>query len=117
MNIIIKRAYEAAEENDGYRILVDRLWPRGLSKEDLHLGLWLKEIAPSTSLRKWFHHEPEKWSVFKERYLEELRANPEAVQRFKETVSGHEVVTLVYGAKDREQNQAVVLREFLQQGA
>lgn len=114
MRITIKRAYEAAEKNDGCRILVDRVWPRGLSREDLHMDLWLKEIAPSAPLRKWFNHEPEKWPAFKERYLEELRANPQAVQRLKDAAQGRETVTLVYGAKDTEHNQAVVLRDFLQ---
>ncbi len=115
VNIAIKRAYEAAEKSDGCRILVDRVWPRGLSKEDLHIDLWLKEIAPSTALRKGFNHEPEKWAAFRERYLEELRANVQAAQRFNEVVRGHATVTLVYGAKDQGQNQAVVLRDFLRQ--
>ncbi len=117
MNICIKRAYEAAAESDGFRILVDRIWPRGVSKNDLHLDVWLKEIAPSTPLRKWFNHAPEKWSAFRERYLEELGANSRALQRFADAVDGHETVTLVYGAKDGEHNQAVVLRDFLLQRA
>ncbi len=115
MNIASKRAYETAGKNDGCRILVDRLWPRGLSKGELPIDLWLPEIAPSTPLRKWFNHESEKWPEFKTRYLEELRANPQAVQRFKEAARGHETVTLVYGAKDKEHNHAVVLRDFLRQ--
>ena len=117
MNIASKRAYDVAEKSDGYRILVDGVWPRGLSKEDLRIDIWLREIAPSASLRKWFNHEPEKWPVFKERYLEELRANPQAVQRFNDAARGYETVTLIYGAKDREHNQAVVLRDFLRQRA
>ena len=113
MKIRGKRAYEAAEESDGCRILVDRLWPRGLSKGDLQVDVWLPEIAPSAALRKWFNHEPEKWPEFTTRYLEELRANPQAVQRFLETASGHAAVTLVYGAKDKEHNHAAVLLDFL----
>mgnify|MGYP003622738681 CR=1 len=115
MNIVSKRAYEAAGQNDGCRILVDRLWPRGLSKSELHIDLWLPEIAPSVSLRKWFNHEPAKWPEFAARYLGELRENSQAVQRFNETARGHETVTLVYGAKDKEHNHAAVLLEFLQQ--
>lgn len=114
MNIVSKRAYEAAGENDGCRILVDRLWPRGLSKDELQIDLWLPEIAPSTPLRKWFNHDPEKWAEFAARYLAELRANPQAVQRVDETARGHDTVTLVYGAKDKEHSHAVVLLDFLQ---
>lgn len=117
MNITSKHAYEVAEKSDGCRILVDGVWPRGFSKEELRIDIWLKEIAPSASLRKWFNHEPEKWPVFKERYLEELRVNPQAVQRFNDAASGHEKVTLIYGAKDQEHNQAVVLLDFLRQRA
>lgn len=115
MNILRKRAYEAVGENDGCRILVDRLWPRGLAKSELHIDLWLPEIAPSVPLRKWFNHVPEKWSEFKTRYLEELHANNQAVQRVTEAARGCETVTLVYGAKDREHNHAVVLLDFLRQ--
>ena len=95
MNIAIKRAYEATEEGDGCRILVDRVWPRGLSKEDLHMDIWLKEIAPSTALRKRFNHEPEKWPEFKERYCVELQANAQAVQRLEGAVRGLGKITLV----------------------
>ena len=110
--IQIKRAYDAAEEGDGVRVLVDRLWPRGVSKSDAHIDHWLKEIAPSTDLRRWFGHQPERWAEFHQRYLEELEANPE-VGRLREIMSAGQV-TLVYGAKDRDHNDAVVLAEFLQ---
>lgn len=113
MNITCKRAYDTAGENDGCRILVDRLWPRGLSKNALHIDLWLPEIAPSVSLRKWFNHEPAKWPEFSARYLEELGGNEQAVRRFNDAVRECETVTFVYGAKDKEHNHAVVLLDFL----
>ena len=115
MNITSKRAYKAVGKSDGCRILVDRLWPRGLSKSELPIDLWLPAIAPSTPLRKWFNHEPEKWPEFTTRYLEELRANSQAVQRLSETARGHATVTLVYGAKDKEHTHAAVLLDFLRQ--
>lgn len=108
----IKRVYDAPAEDDGYRVLVDRLWPRGLTKEAAAVDLWLRDIAPSTELRKWFHHEPEKWTEFRRRYEQELRHNPDAVAQLREAIRAHHV-TLVYGAKDAEHNQAVVLRDFL----
>lgn len=112
MKVNIKRVYEEPEKSDGFRILVDRVWPRGMTKEKAAVDLWLKEAGPSTELRKWFNHDPEKWSEFKKRYLKELKDN-EVIQEIK----GHEKkgkVTLVYSARDEEHNQAVVLREFLQ---
>ena len=108
----LKRVYEPPEENDGIRILVDRLWPRGLSKEKAQVDLWLKEIAPSTELRKWFAHDPEKWSEFKKRYTSELKENKEAVSVLKQEMK-KDTVTLLYGAKDKEHNDAVVLLAFL----
>jgi uncharacterized protein YeaO (DUF488 family) len=107
----LKRAYEAAAPGDGRRVLVDRVWPRGVSKAEAHIDLWLKEVAPSTALRKWFGHLPERWPEFRERYREELRANP-AVDELRRIV-GEGPVTLVYGARDKERNQAVVLAEYL----
>lgn len=112
MKVNIKRVYEEPEKSDGFRILVDRVWPRGMTKEKAAVDLWLKEAGPSTELRKWFNHDSEKWSEFKKRYLKELKDN-EVIQEIK----GHEKkgkVTLVYSARDEEHNQAVVLREFLQ---
>ncbi len=112
MRVKLKRAYEPAEAGDGTRILVDRLWPRGVSKDAAAIDLWLKEIAPSTALRKWFGHDPDKWPRFRERYFAELDANREAVDTLRE-VMRRGPVTLVYGAKDREHNDAVVLEEYL----
>ena len=106
--IKIKRVYEKPEKEDGFRILVDRLWPRGFTKEKAAIDLWLKEIAPGTELRKWFNHDPEKWIEFKKRYLHELRENKEPVSILKEHMK-EGIVTLVYAAKDEEHNDAVVL--------
>lgn len=113
MKIVVKRAYEPAAEGDGFRVLVDRLWPRGISKEKAHLDLWLKDIAPSTELREWFNHEAAKWPEFKRRYWEELEKAPAAVREFRDATRGKDTVTLVYGAKDEQHNQAVALQEFL----
>lgn len=112
MEIHIKRIYEHVTANDGKRILVDRLWSRGVSKENAHLDLWLKEIAPSTELRKWFHvATPDHWEEFKRRYLKELESNP-AVKELQDIVSKHKV-TLLYSAKDVEHNHAIILRDYL----
>lgn len=111
MNIKIKRVYEKPEKEDGFRILVDRLWPRGLTKEKADLDLWLKEIAPSTELRKWFGHEPEKWKEFKKKYRKELKENKEAVSILKEHLKGP--LSLLYAAKDEEHNEALVLKNYL----
>ena len=113
MTVKLKRAYEAAGSEDGFRILVDRLWPRGISKNEARIDLWLKEIAPSAELRKWFGHDPAKWADFCNRYFHELDNNPEALDELiAHTRRG--TVTLVYGAKDQEHNDAVVLKEYLQ---
>ena len=106
----IKRVYELPDKHDGRRILVDRLWPRGLTKEKACIDLWLKDIAPSTKLRKWFDHNPGRWEKFKERYLDELKGNSEQIQLLKQELDTG-IVTLVYGAKDEEHNQAVVIQE------
>jgi len=112
MDIHIKRIYENADPSDGKRILVDRLWSRGISKENAHLDLWLKDVAPSTELRKWFHTAmPDHWEEFKQRYLEELETNP-AVKELHEIASKHKV-TLLYSAKDVENNHAIILKEYL----
>jgi uncharacterized protein YeaO (DUF488 family) len=113
MVIKLKRAYEVPESGDGFRVLVDRLWPRGVSKDSARIDLWFKEIAPSTALRKWFGHDPLKWTRFRDRYFEELDNNPEAVKQLSEHVH-HGMVTLVYGAKEQEHNHAVVLKEYLE---
>lgn len=110
----IKRAYEPAQPSDGQRILVDRVWPRGISKADLELDAWYRDIAPSTELRTWFGHEPARWAGFRKRYAEELR-RPEIRPLLRELIAlckrGN--VTLIYSARDEEHNQAVVLRDFL----
>ncbi len=108
----IKRVYQQAEIEDGIRILVDRLWPRGLTKEKARVDLWLKDVAPSTELRKWFGHEPAKWDTFKERYLQELKNNEKQTSILKEQLEMG-VVTLLFASKDEEHNEAVVLKEFL----
>ncbi|HYO45562.1 MAG TPA: DUF488 domain-containing protein [Gemmatimonadota bacterium] len=108
----LKRAYEAPEPEDGFRILVDRLWPRGVSKSSARIDLWLKEIAPSSALRKWFGHDPAKWAEFRDRYFGELDENPEAVATLRERLR-RGPATLVYAAKDQEHNDAVALGEYL----
>jgi uncharacterized protein YeaO (DUF488 family) len=105
----IKRVYEKPEKGDGIRILVDRLWPRGLTKEKAGIDLWLKDIAPSTELRKWFGHEPGKWNEFRKRYSVELKKKGEQVSLLKDQMKKG-TVTLVYGAKDEEHNEALVLK-------
>lgn len=111
MQIQIKRVYETPSKEDGRRILIDRLWPRGLTKEKAKIDLWIKDIAPSTTLRKWFSHDPAKWSEFKKRYITEIKNNTAAVSQLEEQLK-KEKVTLVYGAKDEEHNDAVVLKEY-----
>ncbi|HLJ78020.1 MAG TPA: DUF488 domain-containing protein [Acidobacteriaceae bacterium] len=110
MRIKIKRVYEQPDKDDGLRILVDRLWPRGLTKEKARVDLWLKEIAPSNELRKWFGHDPNRWEEFQKRYLNELKGNPEAIRLLKAALDKG-TVTLVYGAKDEDHNEARVLQE------
>ena len=107
-----KRAYEPSKKSDGFRIIVDRLWPRGLKKEDVHFDVWLKDIAPSNELRKWFNHEKEKWEAFKKKYTAELKGTP-ALEELLSLVKKHKTISLIYGAKDEESNQAVVLKEIL----
>lgn len=112
MAVKIKRVYDAAEESDGYRVLVDRLWPRGLSKNQASVDAWLKDIAPSTELRTWFHHEPRLWEEFRSRYRGELEHNG-AVAELASICRDHDVVTLLYGARDEVRNQAVVIVDYL----
>jgi uncharacterized protein YeaO (DUF488 family) len=111
MNVMLKRAYEAPTKTDGQRILVDRLWPRGLAKVSAKIDLWLKDVAPSTELRQWYGHTPEKWPEFKKRYRAELKNNP-ALSELK-SLSRQGRITLVYAAKDRLHNEAVVLKQIL----
>ncbi|HEX5284709.1 MAG TPA: DUF488 domain-containing protein [Bryocella sp.] len=111
--IQIKRAYDPASSSDGTRILVDRLWPRGLSKEKLKLDLWLKDAGPSTALRQWFSHDPERWAEFQQRYLDELKHSPDSWKPILEA-AGECNVTFVFGSKGSAHNNAVVLQKFLQ---
>jgi uncharacterized protein YeaO (DUF488 family) len=108
---VAKRVYDGASKDDGYRVLVDRLWPRGLTKTRAHVDLWLKEAAPSTTLRKWFGHEPAKWQEFQKRYRVELKK--EALESLRRLEKEHKKITLLYGAKSEERNQAVALLKIL----
>jgi uncharacterized protein YeaO (DUF488 family) len=115
--LAIKRAYEPPAPGDGWRVLVDRLWPRGVSKARLQLDAWVRDVAPSTELRKWFRHDPDRWDEFVRRYREELRAP--ALEALLSTLSEHAThgtVTLIYGARDTEHNEAAVLQERLRDG-
>ena len=117
LTVSLKRVYDEPEASDGKRVLVDRLWPRGLSKERARIDVWLKEIAPSNELRKWFGHDPEKFAEFRRRYKAELASetHKEALAKLREMVSqGH--VTLVFAAHDSEHSNAIVLRDILLQG-
>ena len=108
----VKRIYEPANPADGYRVLVDRLWPRGVSKERAALDEWAKTIAPSTELRKWFAHDPAKFAEFSKQYIEEVQQNPEAAKIIADWHK-HAKVTLLYGAKDEADNEAIVLQKYL----
>lgn len=108
----VKRAYEPAADSDGIRFLVERLWPRGIKKADLHVDDWLKDVAPSNDLRRWFAHDPEKWPEFRRRYFAELDDHPESWRRIRDAAR-HGRVTLVYSAHDTEHNNAVALKEYL----
>lgn len=112
MTVQIRRVYDPPSPRDGARILVDRVWPRGLTKQKAHIDLWLKDIAPSTKLRQWFGHDPARWVEFRRRYRAELTRNPKSVGTLRELARKRRV-TLVFGARDERHNQAVVLKEFL----
>lgn len=112
MEIRIKRIYEPYSEDDGFRLLVDRLWPRGLKKEDIHIDHWLKEISPSTALRKWFNHEAGKQDAFRMRYHEELKSSA-ALEELRKFLKEHHTVTLLYASKDEKYNHALVLKQFI----
>jgi uncharacterized protein YeaO (DUF488 family) len=115
MTIEIKRIYEPAARTDGVRVLVDRLWPRGIKKDDARIDLWLKEVAPTTSLRRWFDHRPERWDRFRERYVAELSNNPSLAEL--RNLAKKKRITLIYSARDADHNQAVVLAEHLKTAA
>ena len=112
--IRIKRVYEEASEGDGFRILVDRLWPRGLSKSKARVDLWMRDVSPSDKLRKWFAHDSEKWETFAEKYKQELRDKQELVRKIKQIEKEKGTVTLLFSAKDREHNNAVALSKVLE---
>lgn len=112
MEVRLKRVYDPPAKEDGTRILVDRLWPRGLTKQKANVHIWLKQIAPSTELRKWFHHDPERWKEFKKRYHHELQDKEEQIDLLKKQLEKG-TVTLVYGAKDEQHNEAVILKKLL----
>ena len=114
MGIAIKRVYEAPAEGDGYRVLIDRLWPRGLKKEAVPMDVWAKELAPSTELRKWFGHDPALWDEFRQRYAAELADSADVWQALARR-SAREPVTLLYGARDEEHNDAVALQALMEQ--
>lgn len=111
--IKIKRVYDDISQQDGKRVLVDGVWPRGIKKEDLEHDEWMKDIAPSTDLRKWFNHDADKWDEFKKRYKKELKDHKEDLKQLKEDSDGHNV-TLLFAAKDEEHNQAVVIKEYIE---
>jgi uncharacterized protein YeaO (DUF488 family) len=111
-NIKLKRSYDPPSPEDGKRILVDRLWPRGISKEKAAVDQWMKEIAPSTELRKWFNHDPKRWTEFRRRYAEELRQHPDLITKLR-SLAKQGTVTLLYAAHDETHNDAVVLRGVL----
>lgn len=113
MPIRLKRAYDDPAAKDGYRVLVDRVWPRGVSKEAADLDEWMKEVAPTSELRKWFGHDPIRWEESKGKYFEELDDRAEPVKKLLKTAGG-KTLTLVYGAKDKEHNNAVALKEHLE---
>jgi len=115
MDIRLKRIYDDPSKHDGTRILVERLWPRGVKKEDAKIDQWLKDVAPSKELRKWYGHDPAKWEAFREKYRDELKAKPEAVAQLKDGAADDRT-TFVFAAKDEAHNSAVVLKEALEAG-
>lgn len=116
MTIHLKRVYEPYAAQDGFRVLVDRLWPRGLSKERAHVDLWLRKVAPSDELRRWFAHDVGKWQGFQERYRTELEEHADLLDSLRALEREHEVVTLLFAARDAEHNQATVLRDVVSAG-
>lgn len=114
-SINIKRAYDDKSEDDGYRVLIDRLWPRGVSKKDAHFDEWLKDLAPTTELRKWFDHDPDRFDEFRKRYKKELEGHKEELDKLRNRAKS-ETITLLFAAKNEEMNNAVVVREVLEEG-
>ncbi len=113
-SINIKRVYDDKSDDDGYRVFIDRLWPRGVKKEDAHFDEWLKDLAPSTELRKWFDHDPERFEEFKKRYKKELEEHKEELDKLRNKAKSKKI-TLLYAAKDKEMNNAVVMKEVLEE--
>ena len=111
--IELARAYDPPKENDHYRVLVDRIWPRGVKKEVLALDAWMKDLAPTTKLRKWFGHDPDRWAEFKKRYFKELKDNQDQVSELLESADNKSIL-LLYGAKDEKHNQAAALKEWIE---
>ena len=116
MTIAVKRVYEAASPADGVRVLVDRLWPRGLRKEDAAVKFWLRDVAPSTQLRQWFHANPDAWTIFRNRYVKELSGKQQtaALEKLHSLAEGSLTVTLLYASRNEERNNAIVLKELLE---
>lgn len=114
MSIKIKRIYEPFAKTDGFRVLIDRLWPRGMKKEDAHIDIWMKDIAPSTELRKWFDHDPDKWDEFRMKYHHELKTS-DALKEIHAIIGQHTTITLLFAAKEEQYNHAIVLQEFLKE--
>ena len=112
-SINIKRIYDDKSQDDGYRVFIDRLWPRGVKKEDAHFDEWLKDLAPSTELRKWFDHDPDRFDEFRKRYKKELQAHKEELDKMRNKAKA-EKITLLYAAMDEEMNNAVVVKEILE---
>lgn len=115
MTILLKRAYEPPTPSDGFRVLVERLWPRGLSKERAQIDLWVKDAGASPELRVWFGHDPRKWQEFRHRYYDEIRGRPEVTDQLRSIIRSHPVITFLFAAHDTEHNNAVALRDFLDQ--
>ena len=113
-SINIKRVYDDKSDDDGYRVFIDRLWPRGVKKEDAHFEEWLKDLAPTTELRKWFDHDPERFDEFRKRYKKELQDHKEELEKLRNKANS-EKITLLYAAKDEEMNNAVVMKEVLEE--
>ena len=117
MDLRLKRAYEPAAAEDGYRVLVERLWPRGRSKERVRVDRWIKEAGASTELRRWFGHDPARWEEFRRRYADEVRARPDVLEELRDVLREHRTVTFLFAARDEEHNNAVALKELLERDA
>ncbi len=114
--VLIKRVYENDAKKANFKVLVDRIWPRGIAKDEIKIDEWYKEVAPSTALRKWFNHDPEKWDAFRKKYKAELNEREDLLSEIKQLERRHKKITLLYAAKDEKHNNAVVLKEVLDSG-